>query len=176
MDKEAIRRELGDLPTPHWGWTGVLRNWLARREPGVIAGYLAFGHEPDVGVLIGSLPRWEWVLPRVEPDGALTFRPALVPRERHRWGMMQPADRGIVTPVEELDVVLVPGVGFTATGHRLGRGGGFYDRVLSTRRSESTAVGVVAANRVLASVPIDDHDERVDWIATERGMIQCSGD
>jgi 5-formyltetrahydrofolate cyclo-ligase len=60
------------------------------------------------------------------------------------------------------------------TGGRLGNGGGFYDRILSARRTDAMAVAATVKRRVVESVPMQDHDQRVDWIATEEGVIRCS--
>jgi 5-formyltetrahydrofolate cyclo-ligase len=147
--------------------------WLSGRLPGTVAAYLAMSDEVDVGPLFDRLPGWRWVLPRLEPDGNLTWRDRDIPRETHRLGMAQPVDQGPVIPVSEIDVFLVPGMAFDWTGARLGRGGGHYDRALAIRRGDSEAVGVTVESRVIESVPVHDHDQRVDWLATELGVREC---
>ena len=74
-------------------------------------------------------------------------------------------------PVHEIDVFLVPGLAFDDYGGRLGRGGGFYDRVLAIRRADSEAIGVTVSSRVIPEVRVVDHDQPVDWLATEDGVI-----
>jgi 5-formyltetrahydrofolate cyclo-ligase len=88
--------------------------------------------------------------------------------------MSQPVEQGPEVPVSQIDVFLVPGMAFDETGARLGRGGGYYDRVLAIRRKDSDAVGVTVENRIIESVPVHDHDQRVDWLATENGVKECS--
>jgi 5-formyltetrahydrofolate cyclo-ligase len=88
--------------------------------------------------------------------------------------MEQPADVGPVIPVPEIDVFLTPGLAFDRRGGRLGNGGGFYDRVLAARRTDSAAVGVTVERRVVEEVPMESHDRWVDWLATEKGVIRCS--
>jgi 5-formyltetrahydrofolate cyclo-ligase len=78
-----------------------------------------------------------------------------------------------VTPIPEIDVFLVPGLAFDSAGGRVGHGAGYYDRILSQRRTDSQAMGVTLDDRVLDSVPIFDHDERVDWLATESSVREC---
>lgn len=151
---------------------GLFR-WMSARLPGTVAGYLAMHDEVDVGPLFERLPGWRWVLPRVEPDRTLTLRDRDVPRETHRWGMEQPADVGPEVPVPELDVVLAPGLAFDARGARIGRGGGFYDRLLAARRADCVALGVTWSARLLNTVTMEDHDRRVDMLATEQGVIEC---
>ncbi|MBW3667453.1 MAG: 5-formyltetrahydrofolate cyclo-ligase [Actinobacteria bacterium] len=178
MDKERLRTGLGRGPKVDPGVELLVASglfvWLSGRLPGTIAAYLALGHEVDVESLFTRLPGWRWVLPRVEPDGALTWRDRDLPREVHSFGMSQPVDRGEAVPVSHIDVFLVPGMAFDETGARLGRGGGHYDRVLAVRRKDSAAVGVTVEDRVIEAVPVHDHDQRVDWLATESGVRECS--
>ena len=151
-----------------------LRAWLAARIPGTIAAYLAMSDEVEVSGLFTDLPGWQWVLPRVEPDGELTFRDRDVPREVHRLGMRQPVASGEAVPVHELDVVLVPGLAFDRTGARLGRGGGYYDRLLAEVRRDCVTIGVTVSSRVVDEVPMEGLDRHVDWLATETGVKECS--
>lgn len=103
----------------------------------------------------------------------MTFRDRDVRREVHRFGMEQPADEGEIVPLHQIDVFLTPGLAFDTSGGRLGNGAGFYDRALSARRSDAIAVGVTIETRVFDRVPMEDHDERLDWIATESGVREC---
>lgn len=152
----------------------MLFPWMSRRLPGTVSAFLAMSGEVDISPLFDRLPGWRWVLPRVEDDRTLTFRDKDVPREVHRFGMEQPTDTGPAVPVHEIDLFLTPGLAFDRSGGRLGNGGGFYDRILSARRADSVAVGITIERRVVDAVPMRDHDERVDWLATENGVTECS--
>lgn len=151
-----------------------LFGWMSKRLPGTVSAFLAMPGEVDVGLLFERLPGWRWVLPRVEPDRSLTFRDRDVPRETHPFGMEQPADAGPVVPLHQIDIFLTPGLAFDLEGGRLGNGAGFYDRLLSRRRTDAEAVGITVERRVLDVVPMLDHDQRVDWVATESGVTRCS--
>lgn len=151
-----------------------LFNWMSGRLPGTVSAFLAMPGEVDVALLFERLPGWRWVLPRVEPDKSLTFRDRDVPRETHPFGMEQPVDAGPIVPVHEIDVFLTPGLAFDQTGGRLGNGAGFYDRLLARRRTDAVAVGITIERRVVDAVPMEGHDQRVDWIATETGVSRCS--
>lgn len=83
-------------------------------------------------------------------------------------------DSGPAVPIYQLDVLLTPGLAFDRRGGRLGNGGGFYDRVLSVRRTDSQTVGITIETRVVETVPMFEHDQRVDWLATEEGVRRCS--
>lgn len=152
----------------------ALFSWLASRLPGTVAAFLAMGHEVDLEPLFSRLPGWRWVLPRVEPDGLLTFRDRDLPREIHRFGMPQPVGQGPAVPVDQIDVFLVPGLAFDRRGGRLGHGGGFYDRLLSEARADAETVGVAPPERLLDRVPTDPTDVPVRRLATVEGVIACS--
>lgn len=78
------------------------------------------------------------------------------------------SDRGDVA----LDLVVVPGVAFDGTGGRLGRGGGYYDRLLERLRRGATppVVGTCFACQCVAEVPRAPHDEPVSFVCTEDGL------
>jgi 5-formyltetrahydrofolate cyclo-ligase len=66
----------------------------------------------------------------------------------------------------ELDVVVVPGLAFTVDGHRLGQGGGHYDRFLPRLRPDCVTIGACFAEQVVESLPIDAHDIHVDHVVS----------
>lgn len=74
----------------------------------------------------------------------------------------------------EPDVFLVPLIGFNRAGHRLGQGGGFYDRVLCRARSLRTikAIGLAYSAQEEPSLPVESHDMRLDAIVTENGFLE----
>ena len=115
------------------------------------------------------------LLPYVADDGAL--RAAVVrsldelepgyrriPEPRHRF----PVDARMAS------VAIVPGVAFDLTGARLGYGGGFYDAFLGAM-PDVPRIGVCFEMQIVDAVPVLDHDERVDAIATEERLIRCRG-
>lgn len=178
MDKSEIRARAKGRSSiePGLGFLVVsgLFVWMSSRLPGTAAAYLATPDEIDVSPLFERLPGWKWVLPRIEEDRTVTLRDRDVPRETHPFGIDQPTATGHVTPVAEVDVFLVPGVAFDAFGGRIGHGAGYYDRILSQRRTDSRAVGVTIDERVLERVPVLDHDQRMDLLATQSSVKECS--
>jgi 5-formyltetrahydrofolate cyclo-ligase len=70
-----------------------------------------------------------------------------------------------------IDAYVVPGLGFTREGHRLGHGKGFYDRVLNGR-GNAIAIGFAFSFQLVDHLPIEDHDVPVDWIVTGRDLIE----
>ncbi|KAF8058918.1 5FCL [Scenedesmus sp. PABB004] len=81
-----------------------------------------------------------------------------------------------------LDLLLMPGLGFDAAGRRLGRGGGYYDKLVHdlearARRHGWQAPWLVALafeQQVVAEVPTSDHDRRIDVLATRGALLRCS--
>lgn len=96
---------------------------------------------------------------------------------------VRPGRFGIGEPVPELPAVpfpvlkgpgvlwLVPGLAFDRQGHRLGRGGGFYDRLLSD--AAGVKIGLAFSCQIQQEVPALPHDVRMDWIVTELEIIRC---
>ncbi len=76
------------------------------------------------------------------------------------YHIKEPVLRSAFRP-EDIDVVLVPGVAFTADGKRLGRGGGYYDRFLPEAK-KAWKIGVAFPFQLLDDVPTDTYDQRVD--------------
>jgi 5-formyltetrahydrofolate cyclo-ligase len=83
---------------------------------------------------------------------------------------MEPAGADVVT-VEDVDVVIVPGVAFDRRGGRVGYGGGFYDRLFSRAPAVPT-VAVAFAVQLVDEVPEGRSDRRVDAIVTEDEVIR----
>lgn len=80
---------------------------------------------------------------------------------------------GIREPLEmhrlnlaEIDLIAVPGVGFDLKGNRLGRGGGYYDRMLN--EFTGFAVGIAFEFQLFPKIPAENHDQRVQAVLTER--------
>lgn len=81
-------------------------------------------------------------------------------------GIREPVD-GMLVPVSELDLVIVPGLGFDLLGNRLGRGRGFYDHFLSHRDFHAVACGLAFEEQALSEVPTDETDIRMDMLVTD---------
>jgi 5-formyltetrahydrofolate cyclo-ligase len=85
-----------------------------------------------------------------------------------------PSRTSMVRP-EELAAVLVPGLFFSeATGARLGRGGGFFDRYLARTPVSVMKVGVAQEWQLRDDIPLEDHDQRMEWLVTNERVIRCS--
>ncbi len=74
--------------------------------------------------------------------------------------------------VASIDVVVLPGLAFTADGARLGQGGGWYDRLLAQVRPDCVTIGVCFAEQLVDHVPSEPHDVDVDVVVTDDGVIR----
>ena len=81
------------------------------------------------------------------------------------------AEAPIVEPAE-IGIILVPGLAFTRQGHRLGRGGGYYDRYLAQLPSTTFKLGVCFSIQIVPALPIEPHDQPMDAVVTENGVLR----
>lgn len=88
------------------------------------------------------------------------------------YGILEPRKEKIKpVPLERLDLSIVPGVGFDEKGHRIGQGGGYYDWLLS--HTNATSIGLSFEFQIQDTIPTEPHDQRVDFIITEKRVISC---
>ncbi len=92
---------------------------------------------------------------------------------------MVPGELGIDTPTAaagecEPTVLLVPLLAFDSAGGRLGHGAGYYDITIAGLRARGPvlAVGLAYAGQEVDAVPCEPHDERLDWVVTEKKAIR----
>jgi 5-formyltetrahydrofolate cyclo-ligase len=92
----------------------------------------------------------------------------------HRWGMEQLANSATPIATRMLDAVLIPTVGFDSAGHRLGMGGGFYDRHFAQWRrvqpNKPVLIGVAYACQEISAIDVQPHDIQLDAILTEQAF------
>lgn len=89
------------------------------------------------------------------------------------FGVLEPKGQGVV-PLAELDLIVVPGVAFDRTGHRLGYGRGYYDRALAACREDCLLFGFAYDSQVVASLPTAQHDRKLSFLVTESDMLDFS--
>ena len=110
-------------------------------------------------------------LPQVVGDN-LIFKKILGLKdlEKGSYGIMEPKENCPI--VENIDVVLVPTVGITKNGVRLGYGYGYYDRFLSS--SNAKTIALTYSKQIVKSIPSSEKDIKIDWVITEDGSIETS--
>ena len=114
--------------------------------------------------------------PRVgEDDSAGLFRVLAADELRAgRYGILEPADSTRLAEAEfEALTIFVPGVAFDMFGNRLGRGQGWYDRLLERARERATIVALAYEFQIVDAVPAGPGDQKVNYVITERRVVDC---
>jgi 5-formyltetrahydrofolate cyclo-ligase len=148
-------------------------------EARTIVGYASIDDEVDLEALLRLAVREgkRILLPRIE-KGSRDMRFLLVEDypaslERHAFGFLQPpVDAKDVLP-DTTTMILVPGRVFDREGYRVGRGGGFYDRYLSTVAEGAVTIGVGYAGQLVRSVPRRPWDVPVQLVVTDSETCFC---
>ena len=153
------------------------------RAAGLIHFYISMGREVETLPMIQAALalRKRVVVPVVVPESMdlllseLSKDSLLVPGPR---GTLQPrADQIHPIQMNEVDLMLVPGVAFDRYGHRLGRGFGYFDRLLSQSFKKPMPIIALAYElQLVEDVPVTDQDRTVDKIVTEDRVIDCWAD
>lgn len=143
--------------------------------------YLSMGGEAGTGAIIERLleagvevagPRVDWDARTITPA---LIRDALADVVEGRLGVPEPAPHAPGVAIETIDVLLVPALAFDLRGFRLGRGAGFYDRLLADKRRRGLALGYGFEAQLAHRVPTEPHDARLDALATERRLLEFNG-
>jgi len=144
----------------------------------LVGAYVALPGEADPHLLLQALALkgCTFAFPRVvEKGAALAF---------HRWkpgDVMTSGAYGIAEPrpdwpIAHPRILLVPLLAFDAQGHRLGYGGGYYDRTIATLKHKGPlrTIGVAYAGQEVPELPGEPHDARLDGVVTEEGYVSFS--
>jgi 5-formyltetrahydrofolate cyclo-ligase len=169
------RRPLVEVVEAGRGLAEVVTARPEVRRAATVAAYVSIGSEPGTGALLDALSALgkRVILPALQPDmdldwgtwrGATSLAPA-------RKGLLEPVDRLGPDAVATADVVLVPGLAVSASGDRLGQGGGCYDRALGRIPVGTPVVICLYDNEVGLDVPVDDHDRPVTAAVTPTRWI-----
>ena len=129
--------------------------------------------EPDVELLWEKSPR-QFCYPRVtgpQIEFVIVRHPEDLAPAAWNPLVREPAAAQPTIPVADLDLILVPGLAFTRDGRRLGRGGGYYDRLLAARAPHTATLGICFDLQFVPDLPCEPHDQRVDAVVTEGGLV-----
>ncbi len=146
-----------------------------------VAAYAAVASEADLSPWFDRVGAGiELALPCIDSGGVMRFRrwspgePLVV----GPFAIEQPPPTADEVGMAALDVILMPLLGFDATGTRLGSGAGYYDRALAGRGPHSASpflVGIAFASQEFERLPRDRWDVPLDAVVTERGWRPLSG-
>jgi 5-formyltetrahydrofolate cyclo-ligase len=141
---------------------------LARYHPHCVAAYLPIGSECDTRQIIDAARASgaDIVLPALVGRSHIVFRLHRVgdPLVTGGFGTSSPGDGA---PEIEPDLMIMPLVGFDATGARLGYGRGYYDAAIGRMRRRPVLIGIGFSVQKTGRIPAESHDIHLDWIVTE---------
>jgi 5-formyltetrahydrofolate cyclo-ligase len=139
----------------------------------LVLAYWSHRQEADLSTLL-QLSNYQWGLPRCLPDRQLAWHQwqggdALV---TNRYGLVEPTAAAPLIDITEVSTLLIPAVAIDQQGYRLGYGGGYFDRLLSSEPwPQVMTIGVVFDFAYVPALAVDDWDYPLAAICTESGMV-----
>jgi len=162
-----MRRLLRDASAVPQPICEAVSHWLSSRPRlQTIAVFSALPGEINLTKIVGRHPERRWVYPRIDENDLkfhIVKNPALelVPGA---FGVQEPSPSLPEIPTREIDAFLCPGLAFDARGGRLGRGRGFYDRMLANARPDAKKIGVCFPNQIVPDTFSEPHDIHMDAV------------
>ncbi|MCR5487365.1 MAG: 5-formyltetrahydrofolate cyclo-ligase [Lachnospiraceae bacterium] len=148
-------------------------------EAECMAGYASMKREAQSDeILEDALKRKKSLfLPRVTGDSAMEFMrvtsmSGLIPQGA--FGIREPLDGEALNRIP--DLALIPGLAFDRKGNRLGRGRGYYDRILREWKGKCLLAGLCLSAQIMPSVPCEEWDIPVDFVVFPEGISCALGD
>lgn len=184
INKSALRRQLREtlaaMPEPERHAKSLAACALVATSPefqaaSVVMLYLSTPHEVDTAPLAlrcwqaGKsvvVPKVSWDQRRMLPVEITSLQTGLTTTGH---GIREP-ETGKPIPIAEIDLVLVPGLGFTGNGFRIGRGMGFYDRFLAQPEYVGVSCGLAFEEQIVPNLPVLDHDVPLSMLTTDRAI------
>lgn len=147
------------------------------RKASVVMVFLSLTHEVDTTSII--LDAWQ--------NGKTVAVPKVSWQQRHMipielnslesgisvssHGLRNPTT-GMPVPVEDIDIVVAPGLAFDEKGGRLGRGGAYYDRFFASAGLYAKRFGLAFDEQLVEEVPMEEHDQALNAIVTDKKIIK----
>ncbi len=138
-----------------------------------IACYFPIGSEIDThNIMLGVLEQdKKMLLPKItENNMEFYIVPDLEKLEKGRFDIMEPKDS--CKKAGNIDCILIPTIGISKSGDRLGYGRGYYDKFLSS--TNAVKISLTYSKQIVKFVPSDSHDIKIDLIITEDEIIKAS--
>jgi len=112
------------------------------------------------------VPKVSWDQRRMLPTEITSLQTGITTTDK---GIREPI-AGKPIPVAFIDIVIVPGLGFSTNGYRIGRGMGFYDRFLAQPEFIGLSCGLAFDEQIVPEIPVLDHDMPLSMLVTDRGI------
>lgn len=157
----------------------LVREWPEFRRATTVLAYAAADNEVPTDPLIGEA--WQQgkavFLPSVQGEG-LIFRRHLpgAPLSTGRFGIFEASGEPLDAALAGAMMIFVPLLAWDQAGGRIGRGRGCYDRFLAGFTPRAIRVGLGYEFQECARVPMDERDEPLDFVVSERRIVRCETD
>lgn len=165
MDSRGLKIQARFLATPYYANARTVALYAPIR-----------GEVPTRDILIAAIADGKTVCyPLSHVHGRiLSFRAISSESELEpgRLGVREPTSASDLIPVDQIDLFVVPGLGFSRDGQRLGRGGGYYDSTLKAASPLARRVGLAFSEQVLKELPANMDDVAMDLVVTESESIR----
>lgn len=147
------------------------------KKASVVMLFLSMLHEVDTTAMIldafqhgktVAVPKMSWQQRHMIPVEIQSLDTGL---QTDRMGLRNPTT-GTPVPFEDIDLVIVPGLGFDRKGNRLGRGGAYYDRFLSSPGMRAEKWAVAFSEQILDAIPHEEKDVPMNAIVTDTGILR----
>lgn len=136
----------------------------------IVATYASLPGEVDLSALVKRHPNHHWAFPKVTAAGELRFYHVMDPARDlapGAFGIMEPHEELPNITIPEIDAFLCPGIAFDTRGGRLGRGRGFYDRILASARPDAFKIGVCFGFQQVPDTFAEPHDVPMDEVIAD---------
>ncbi|MDJ0746851.1 MAG: 5-formyltetrahydrofolate cyclo-ligase [Xenococcaceae cyanobacterium MO_167.B27] len=137
------------------------------QEADTVLAYFSFRQEPDISHLFTTDKKWGFPA-CVETTLVWHFWQHGEPLQLGKYGIKQPLADAPLVPSKAIDLILVPTVACDCLGYRLGYGGGYYDRLLSSAQWQNIpTLGIVFDFACVPQLPTEPWDIKLNYICTE---------
>ena len=180
--KDQIRQEIGSKRKklePDWlktESTHLIHRFQSLKtfqDSKIIALYKAIGGEVSLEPLFSNC--WKQgkrtCIPLFNEQSRLYEMAEISATTRFRighFGIQEPVEPSLLN-ISKINLIAVPGVAFDAAGNRLGRGGGYYDRILA--ELQGISIGIAFNFQILPDIPCETHDKPVNLVVTESKLL-----
>ncbi len=190
IEKQELRKRMkqtlkalaqADIERKSAGISGFILQSRLWEQARVVLCFLPLPEEfRTAGLITASLAKGKIVgFPRMRGNGDMDFRSISDPGCElvlHPYGVREPSEEApLVDPAlyRHGDVLMItPGLAFDTAGNRLGRGKAFYDHYIARYRDHIICMGVCFREQLISRVPTGPYDQRLEWLATEDGIVE----
>ena len=150
-----------------------IRSWSVFQKAEKVAFYMPMKDELSLEFLFASGK--ELFLPRYDAE-TKKYCMALVENKEQlisgKYGIVEPGANCREALKSEIELWFIPGMGFSRSGDRLGRGAGFYDRLLESEKG--IKAGICCTERILNEIDRETHDVIMDFVLTDKEIIKIN--